>query len=34
MKFSNESSAKAIDNQMRATSVALVDGVPTVSLNA
>ncbi|KAM0499609.1 hypothetical protein D7B24_001181 [Verticillium nonalfalfae] len=34
MKFSNESSAKAIENQMRATSVALVDGVPTVSLNA
>ncbi|KAM0322316.1 hypothetical protein ACHAQA_009606 [Verticillium albo-atrum] len=34
MKFSNESSAKAIENQMRMTSVAVVDGVPTVSLNA
>ncbi|KAM0272535.1 hypothetical protein ACHAQH_008695 [Verticillium albo-atrum] len=29
-----QSSAKAIENQMRMTSVALVDGVPTVSLNA
>ncbi|KAL2759488.1 hypothetical protein ACRALDRAFT_1060463 [Sodiomyces alcalophilus JCM 7366] len=32
LKFSNESSAKAIDNHMRLTQVSVVDGVPAVSL--